>query len=106
MEGKSLAIRPAKPASPVDLRKNRFPLEPSELRPLRNLLTVARELEKQVTQALFGALPDADVAALLAWRNDPHAAAEREALLGAYRAEVKASGAVAIRTMVRGWPRS
>lgn len=72
----------------------------------RNLLTVARELEKQVTQALLAALPDADVAALLAWRNDPHAAAEREALLGAYRAEVKASGAVAIRTMVRGWPRS
>ena len=67
---------------------------------------VARELEKQVTQALLAALPDADVAALLAWRNDPHAAAEREALLGAYRAEVKAGGAVAIRTMVRGWPRS
>jgi hypothetical protein len=72
----------------------------------RNLLTVARELEKQVTQALLAALPDADVAALLAWRNDPHAAAEREALVGAYRAEVKASGAVAIRTLVRGWPRS
>ena len=72
----------------------------------RNLLTVARELEKQVTQALLAALSDTDVVALLAWRNDPHAAAEREALLGAYRAEVKAGGAVAIRTMVRGWPRS
>ena len=72
----------------------------------RNLLTVAREFEKQVTQALLAALPDADVAALLAWRNDPQAAAEREALVGAYRAEVKGSGAVAIRTLVRGWPRS
>ena len=72
----------------------------------RNLLIVAREFEKQVTQALLAALPDADVAALLAWRNDPQAAAEREALVGAYRAEVKASGAVAIRTLVRGWPRS
>jgi|GEM_PF-416846 len=71
----------------------------------RNLLTVAREFEKQVTQALLAALPDADVAALLAWRNDPQAAAEREALVGAYRAEVKGSGAVAIRTLVRGWPR-
>ncbi|MDQ0039592.1 hypothetical protein [Variovorax boronicumulans] len=72
----------------------------------RNLLTVAREFEKQVTQALLAALPDADVAALLAWRNDPQAAVEREALVGAYRAEVKGSGAVAIRTLVRGWPRS
>lgn len=72
----------------------------------RNLLTVAREFEKQVTQALLAALPDADVAALLAWRNDQQAAAEREALVGAYRAEVKGSGAVAIRTLVRGWPRS
>lgn len=72
----------------------------------RNLLTVARELEKQVTQALLAALPDADVAALLAWRNDPQAAAEREALVGSYRAEIKGSGGVAIRTMVRGWPRS
>ncbi|WP_429609763.1 hypothetical protein [Variovorax sp. W2I14] len=72
----------------------------------RNLLTVAREFEKQVTQALLAALPDADVAALLAWRNDPQAAAEREALVGSYRAEVKGSGAVAIRTLVRGWPRS
>jgi len=72
----------------------------------RNLLTVAREFEKQVTQALLAALPDADIAALLAWRNDPQGAAEREALVGAYRAEVKASGAVAIRTLVRGWPRS
>lgn len=72
----------------------------------RNLLTVAREFEKQVTQALLAALPDADVAALLAWRNEPQAAAEREALVGAYRAEVKGSGAVAIRTLVRGWPRS
>jgi len=72
----------------------------------RNLLTVAREFEKQVTQALLAALPDADVAALLAWRNEPQAAAEREALVGTYRAEVKSSGAVAIRTLVRGWPRS
>jgi len=72
----------------------------------RNLLTVAREFEKQVTQALLAALPDADVAALLAWRNDPQAAAEREALVGSYRAEVKGSGAVAIRMLVRGWPRS
>ncbi|BEP36180.1 hypothetical protein GmRootV59_31530 [Variovorax sp. V59] len=68
----------------------------------RNLLTVAREFERQVTQALLAALPDADVAALLAWRNDPQAAAEREALVGSYRAEVKGSGAVAIRTLVRG----
>jgi hypothetical protein len=72
----------------------------------RNLLIVAREFEKQVTQALLAALPDADAAALLAWRNEPQAAAEREALVGTYRAEVKASGAVAIRTLVRGWPRS
>lgn len=72
----------------------------------RNLLIVAREFEKQVTQALLAALPDADVAALLAWRNDAQAAAEREALVGTYRAEVKASGGVAIRTLVRGWPRS
>lgn len=72
----------------------------------RNLLTVAREFEKQVAQALLAALPDADVAALLAWRNDPQAAAEREALVGTYRAEVKGSGAVAIRTLMRGWPRS
>jgi hypothetical protein len=72
----------------------------------RNLLIVARGFEKQVTQALLAALPDADVAALLAWRNEPQAAAEREALVGTYRAEVKASGAVAIRTMVRAWPRS
>lgn len=72
----------------------------------RNLLTVAREFERQVTQALLAALPDADVAALLAWRNDAQAAAEREALVGSYRAEVKGSGAVAIRTLVRGWPRS
>lgn len=40
----------------------------------RNLLTVAREFERQVTQALLAALPDADVAALLAWRNDAQAA--------------------------------
>jgi len=72
----------------------------------RNLMLVAREFERQVTQAQLAALPDADVAALLAWRNDPQAAAEREALVGTYRAEVKASGAVAIRTLVRGWPRS
>ncbi|OEZ29480.1 hypothetical protein [Variovorax boronicumulans] len=71
----------------------------------RNLMTVAREFEKLVTQALLLALPDADVAALLAWRNEPQAAAEREALLGSYRAEVKGSGAVAIRTLVRGWGR-
>ncbi len=71
----------------------------------RNLLIVAREFERQVTQALLAALPDADAAALLAWRNEPQAAAEREALVGTYRAEVKASGAVAIRTLVRGWPR-
>lgn len=72
----------------------------------RNLLIVAREVERQVTLVLLAALPDEDVAALLAWRNDPQAAAEREALLGTYRAEVKASGAVAIRTMLRAWPRS
>ncbi|SCX45529.1 hypothetical protein [Variovorax sp. EL159] len=72
----------------------------------RNLLIVAREVERQVTLVLLCALPDEDVAALLAWRNDPQAAAEREALLGTYRAEVKASGAVAIRTMLRAWPRS
>jgi hypothetical protein len=72
----------------------------------RNLMIVAREFEKQVTQALLAALPDADVAALLAWRNDPQAAAEREALVGTYRAEVKGSGGVALRTLVRAWPRS
>jgi hypothetical protein len=72
----------------------------------RNLMTVAREFEKQVTQALIAALPDADVAALLAWRNDPQAAAEREALVGTYRAEVKGSGGVALRTLIRAWPRS
>lgn len=72
----------------------------------RNLMTVAREFEKQITQALLAALPDADVAALLAWRNDPQAAAEREALVGTYRAEVKGSGGVALRTLVRAWPRS
>ena len=71
----------------------------------RNLMTVAREFEKLVTQALLLALPDADVAALLAWRHEPQAAAEREALLGSYRAEVKGSGAVAIRTLVRSWGR-
>ena len=69
-------------------------------------MLVAREFEKQVTQALLAALPDADVAALLAWRNDPQAAAEREALVGTYRAEVKGSGGVALRTLVRAWPRS
>lgn len=72
----------------------------------RNLMLVAREFEKQITQALLAALPDADVAALLAWRNDPQAAAEREALVGTYRAEVKGSGGVALRTLVRAWPRS
>ncbi|WP_432725968.1 hypothetical protein [Variovorax sp. W6] len=72
----------------------------------RNLMLVAREFERQVTQALLAALPDADVAALLAWRNDPQAAAEREALVGTYRAEVKGSGGVALRTLIRGWPRS
>lgn len=72
----------------------------------RNLMIVAREFEKQVTQALIAALPDADVAALLAWRNDPQAAAEREALVGTYRAEVKGSGGVALRTLIRAWPRS
>lgn len=72
----------------------------------RNLMIVAREFEKQVTQALIAALPDADVAALLAWRNDPQAAAEREALVGTYRAEVKGSGGVALRTLVRRWPKS
>lgn len=72
----------------------------------RNLMLVAREFERQVTQALLAALPDADVAALLAWRNDPQAAAEREALVGTYRAEVKGSGGVALRTLIRTWPRS
>ncbi len=72
----------------------------------RNLLLVAREFERQVTQAQLAALPDADVAALLAWRNDPQAAAEREALVGTYRAEVKGSGGVALRTLIRAWPRS
>ncbi|WP_418128601.1 hypothetical protein [Variovorax sp. 278MFTsu5.1] len=72
----------------------------------RNLMLVAREFERQVTQALLAALPDTDVAALLAWRNDPQAAAEREALVGTYRAEVKGSGGVALRTLIRAWPRS
>lgn len=71
----------------------------------RNLMIVAREFEKQITQALIAALPDADVAVLLAWRNEPQAAAEREALVGTYRAEVKGSGGVALRTLVRAWPR-
>jgi len=72
----------------------------------RNLMLEAREFERQVTQAQLAALPDADVAALLAWRNDPQAAAEREALVGTYRAEVKGSGGVALRTLIRAWPRS
>ena len=72
----------------------------------RNLMLVAREFERQVTQAQLAALPDADVAALLAWRNDPQAAAEREALVGTYRAEVKGSGGVALRTLIRACPRS
>ena len=72
----------------------------------RNLMLVAREFERPVTQAQLAALPDADVAALLAWRNDPQAAAEREALVGTYRAEVKGSGGVALRTLIRAWPRS
>ncbi|NVM90921.1 hypothetical protein FHT32_004578 [Variovorax sp. SG517] len=72
----------------------------------RNLMLVAREFERQVTQAQLAALPDADVAVLLAWRNDPQAAAEREALVGTYRAEVKGSGGVALRTLIRAWPRS
>ncbi|RTD98656.1 hypothetical protein EJO68_04615 [Variovorax atrisoli] len=72
----------------------------------RNLMLVAREFERQVTQAQLAALPDADVAALLAWRNDPQAAAEREVLVGTYRAEVKGSGGVALRTLIRAWPRS
>jgi len=72
----------------------------------RNLMIVAREFEKQITQALLAASPDEDVAALLAWRNEPQAAAEREALVGTYRAEVKGSGGVALRTLIRGWPRS
>jgi hypothetical protein len=72
----------------------------------RNLLIVAQAFERQLAQALLAALPDADAAALLAWRSDPQAAAEREALVGTYRAEVKASGAVAIRTLLRDWPRS
>jgi len=72
----------------------------------RNLMLVAREFERQVTQAQLAALADADVAALLAWRNDPQAAAEREALVGTYRAEVKGSGGVALRTLIRAWPRS
>jgi len=72
----------------------------------RNLMIVAREFEKQITQALLAALPDADVALLLAWRNEPQAAAEREALVGTYRAEVKGSGGVALRTLIRAWPRS
>ncbi len=72
----------------------------------RNLLIVAQAFERQLAQALLAALPDADAAALLAWRSDAQAGAEREALVGAYRAEVKASGAVAIRTLLRGWPRS
>ncbi|MFM9925104.1 hypothetical protein VLK31_19080 [Variovorax sp. H27-G14] len=72
----------------------------------RNLMIVAREFEKQITQALIAALTDADVAVLLAWRNEPQTAAEREALVGTYRAEVKGSGGVALRTLVRGWPKS
>jgi hypothetical protein len=72
----------------------------------RNLLIVAQAFERQLAQALLAALSDADAAALLAWRSDAQAGAEREALVGAYRAEVKASGAVAIRTLLRGWPRS
>jgi len=72
----------------------------------RNLLAVAREIERQVTLVLLSALPDDDVAALLAWRGDVQAEAEREALAGSYRAEVKAGGARAIRAVLRTWPRS
>jgi hypothetical protein len=70
-----------------------------------NLMLVMREFERQITQALLAALPDADVAALLAWRSDAQADAEREALVGTYRSEVKAGGARAIRSLLRAWPR-
>lgn len=71
----------------------------------RNLLIVAREFERQVTLALLIGLSDADVAALLDWRSDAQAGAERDALVGAYREQVKAGGARAIRSTIRSWPR-
>lgn len=71
----------------------------------RNLLIVARELDLQATRAVLADLSDADVAALLAWRTDPQAKAERDALLTAYRDEVKAGGARTVRALVRRWPR-
>lgn len=71
----------------------------------RNMLIVARELERQITQAQLVSLSNEEAAALLAWRNDPQAAAERDALVDAYKAEVKAGGARAIRAVLRAWPR-
>jgi hypothetical protein len=71
----------------------------------RNLLIVAREVERQVTQAQLVSLSNEEAAALLAWRNDPQAGAERDALVDAYKAEVKAGGARAIRAVLRAWPR-
>jgi hypothetical protein len=72
----------------------------------RNLLAVARQFEQLVAQAQIAALSDEEVAALLAWRSDPQAGAEREALVGAYREQVKSAGARALRMLIRGWPRS
>lgn len=71
----------------------------------RNLLIVARELDLLATRALLADLSNEDVAALLAWRSDPQAEAERDALRTAYREEVKAGGARTVRALVRRWPR-
>ncbi len=54
----------------------------------RNLLTVARELERQLTLVWLSALGDEEIAALAARRGDAQADGEREALVGSYRAEV------------------
>ncbi len=71
----------------------------------RNLLIVARELERQLTLVWLSALGDEEIAALAAWRGDAQADGEREALVGSYRAEVKAGDTRAIRAVLRAWPR-
>jgi len=71
----------------------------------RNQIAVAREFERLRHQALLAALPDADVAALLAWRSGEGAEAQRRALVDSYREEVKAGGLRTIRALVRAWPR-
>ncbi|WP_395351700.1 hypothetical protein [Variovorax sp. UC122_21] len=71
----------------------------------RNLLIVAREFERQLTLVWLSALGEDEIAALAAWRGDAQADGEREALVGSYRAEVKAGDTRAIRAVLRAWPR-